>query len=263
MLSNPSAESSGGSSSAGSTFNASRSRIALAYSARFSRCGNGRPGFGRLAAARSNVVSRNDTSASCAAASGRGIPAGGIAPARSFRITFSHISPSWTMRVKSARSRMTPEAVAAVRFRSLWQVAQYCLIVRSRSALAGDVSDGACARGADEDTVSAHVATASTMATRPPRMTRMSSLGYVIGQRSFCPLLWGGADQGPLRCAAMWRAFRPGVAVFIAALWGIASSAQSTLVRFVDVAADAGLNLVNVSGGPSKDFIVDANGNGA
>ena len=31
----------------------------------------------------------------------------------------------------------------------------------------------------------------------------------------------------------------------------------------MDIAAEAGLDLVNVSGGPSKDFIVDANGNGA
>ena len=61
----------------------------------------------------------------------------------------------------------------------------------------------------------------------------------------------------------MSRASRLMVAVLVSALWGIASSAQSTLVRFVDVAAEAGLNLVNVSGGPSKDFIVDANGNGA
>ena len=73
---------------------ASRSRIAFAYSARFRRCGDGRPGLGCVAAARSSVVSRNEISAACVAASGRGIPAGGIAPACSFRITFSHIAPS-------------------------------------------------------------------------------------------------------------------------------------------------------------------------
>jgi len=38
---------------------------------------------------------------------------------------------------------------------------------------------------------------------------------------------------------------------------------QGPGVRLVDVAADAGLDLVNISGGPAKDFIVDANGNGA
>ena len=47
MLSKPKLESSGGSSAATSpTSSASRSRIALAYSARFSRCGARRPGFG-------------------------------------------------------------------------------------------------------------------------------------------------------------------------------------------------------------------------
>jgi hypothetical protein len=34
-------------------------------------------------------------------------------------------------------------------------------------------------------------------------------------------------------------------------------------IKLVDVAAQAGLDLVNVSGGPAKDYIVDANGNGA
>jgi hypothetical protein len=34
-------------------------------------------------------------------------------------------------------------------------------------------------------------------------------------------------------------------------------------IRLVDVAAEAGLDLINVSGGPAKDYIVDANGNGA
>ena len=54
----------------------------------------------------------------------------------------------------------------------------------------------------------------------------------------------------------------------IAGLLAVATTAalpaQSTPpVRLVDVAADAGLQLMNVSGGPAKDFIVDANGNGA
>jgi len=39
--------------------------------------------------------------------------------------------------------------------------------------------------------------------------------------------------------------------------------AQSTALRLVDVAAQSGLDLLNLSGGPNKDFIVDANGNGA
>ena len=61
----------------------------------------------------------------------------------------------------------------------------------------------------------------------------------------------------------MSRASRLVVAALLSALWAMAPSAQSTLVRFVDVATEAGLDLVNVSGGASKDFIVDANGNGA
>ena len=42
-----------------------------------------------------------------------------------------------------------------------------------------------------------------------------------------------------------------------------APAAQRTAIKLVDVAAEAGLDLVNVSGGPAKDYIVDANGNGA
>jgi hypothetical protein len=40
-------------------------------------------------------------------------------------------------------------------------------------------------------------------------------------------------------------------------------AAQRTTIALIDVAAEAGLDLVNVSGGPAKDYIVDANGNGA
>ena len=57
MLSKPYAESSGGSSEATSTSSASRSRIALAYSARFKRCSSGRPGLGCATAARSSSCS--------------------------------------------------------------------------------------------------------------------------------------------------------------------------------------------------------------
>ena len=61
----------------------------------------------------------------------------------------------------------------------------------------------------------------------------------------------------------MSPAVRLGIVGCLIALWVIASNAQGTAVRFVDAAASAGLDLVNVSGGPAKDFIVDANGNGA
>jgi hypothetical protein len=36
-----------------------------------------------------------------------------------------------------------------------------------------------------------------------------------------------------------------------------------TSIKLVDVAEPAGLTLLNLHGGPSKDYIVDANGNGA
>ena len=58
MLSNPAAESSGGSSDAASTSSASRSRMALLYSARFSRCSAGVPANGFAAAARSICACR-------------------------------------------------------------------------------------------------------------------------------------------------------------------------------------------------------------
>jgi hypothetical protein len=40
-------------------------------------------------------------------------------------------------------------------------------------------------------------------------------------------------------------------------------AAQDSRIRLVDVAAAAGLDRLNVSGGPAMDYIVDANGNGA
>ena len=49
---------------------------------------------------------------------------------------------------------------------------------------------------------------------------------------------------------------------FLLAILAAQPGAQSA-IKLVDVAGQAGLNLVNVSGGPAKDYIVDANGNGA
>jgi hypothetical protein len=55
-----------------------------------------------------------------------------------------------------------------------------------------------------------------------------------------------------------------GFAVAAVALGSVvAPDAQTAAIRFTDVAAEAGLDLLNVSGGPAKDYIVDANGNGA
>jgi len=50
---------------------------------------------------------------------------------------------------------------------------------------------------------------------------------------------------------------------FLASLLVAAPDAQRPSIRLIDVAAEAGIDLVNVSGGPAKDYIVDANGNGA
>jgi enediyne biosynthesis protein E4 len=53
------------------------------------------------------------------------------------------------------------------------------------------------------------------------------------------------------------------LAAFLVAAHLAVAGAQGTAIRLVDVASEAGLSLVNVSGGPDKDYIVDANGNGA
>jgi hypothetical protein len=42
-----------------------------------------------------------------------------------------------------------------------------------------------------------------------------------------------------------------------------AAQETTTTIRLVDVAAQAGLTLMNIHGSPSRDFIVDTNGNGA
>ena len=49
----------------------------------------------------------------------------------------------------------------------------------------------------------------------------------------------------------------------LTSLLAAAPDAQRAAITLVDVAAEAGIDLVNVSGGAAKDYIVDANGNGA
>ena len=92
LLSNPYAALSPGSSAAESISSASRSRIALRYSMRLRRCSVGRPGLGCSAAARSRPASSDAATLSATGLSGRGRPAGGIAPVRSLRTTFSQAS---------------------------------------------------------------------------------------------------------------------------------------------------------------------------
>ena len=51
--------------------------------------------------------------------------------------------------------------------------------------------------------------------------------------------------------------------VLLATMVVAGTIAQRATIKLIDVAAEAGIDLVNVSGGPAKDYIVDANGNGA
>ena len=99
----------------------SRSRMALAYSARLNRCGRVRPGRGRVAAALSSVFSRPPTNASRVAAAGRGLPAGGIMLPRTFLMTFSQTSASRCRFEASRESSASPPVLS----RWLWQVTQY------------------------------------------------------------------------------------------------------------------------------------------
>jgi hypothetical protein len=64
-------------------------------------------------------------------------------------------------------------------------------------------------------------------------------------------------------CSCPVRA--PAIALVVGAfvLATAALSGADRIVRLTDVAAEAGLTLVNVSGSPAKDFVMDANGNGA
>ena len=118
--------------------NASRSRTAFWYSVRLRRCsGSVRPGLGCAAATRSISVSSQAANPSLAAASGRGLPAGGIEPVRSFLITFSQTS---ALPGTSARSavRSAIGTVPRAASRSLWHVRQY----RSSSASCAATGDG-------------------------------------------------------------------------------------------------------------------------
>src|ERR1017187_4619209 len=121
MLSKPKPESSTGSVEPALISSASKSRMALLYSARFSRWTTGLPGLGLRAALRSSASSSHLTNDDAAAPAGRGMPAGGIWPGRTLRTTFSNTSalpPTW---VKSNASSETPPVFISW----LWQVVQY------------------------------------------------------------------------------------------------------------------------------------------
>src|SRR5215471_3245535 len=121
ILSNPAAIPSGGSSSFTGNSIASRSRIALACSRRFRRRITGRPAYGAARAAASRSLTIPAIKVFNDAASGRGIPGGGISPAFSLRSTFSQRSGRDAGEDAPAFWSTMP-AVLAV---SLWQDAQY------------------------------------------------------------------------------------------------------------------------------------------
>ena len=54
-----------------------------------------------------------------------------------------------------------------------------------------------------------------------------------------------------------------GSLVLLLGLCSTSPRAADTTIKLTDVAAQAGVALLNLAGGPSKDYIVDANGNGA
>ena len=94
--------------------------MALAYSVRLSRWIAGLPGLGSAAAARSSSLSSPDKRRLVASPDGRDRPAGGMAPARSLRATFSQVSGAAATSSASTDSRLSP----AVRWASLWQSTQ-------------------------------------------------------------------------------------------------------------------------------------------
>ena len=53
------------------------------------------------------------------------------------------------------------------------------------------------------------------------------------------------------------------LAALFVALAATAPGAADAEIRFTDVASQTGLTLLNISGTPAKDYVVDANGNGA
>jgi hypothetical protein len=53
-----------------------------------------------------------------------------------------------------------------------------------------------------------------------------------------------------------------GLGLALVLLTGTTRGADRVL-RLTDVAADAGIDLLNIAGSPTKDLVMDANGNGA
>jgi hypothetical protein len=61
----------------------------------------------------------------------------------------------------------------------------------------------------------------------------------------------------------MFRTGHAAIVILVLLLGAMLPGAAEGPIRFTDVAGAAGVTLLNVSGSPTKDFVVDANGNGA
>src|SRR6185436_8299118 len=99
------------------------------------------PGCGRAIASRSISRSRKAATESDVVRSGRGEPAGGMAPVLSLRTTFSQVSAFAAGCATSTDASVRPPVFR----RSLWQVTQYLLMVAAGDATAGAAAAGACA----------------------------------------------------------------------------------------------------------------------
>ena len=122
ILSKPQPTSSVGKSSAGRRSTPTRSQTVLLYSARFSRRAVTRPGSGLwLWEGRWGRDSIHSSTALTVSGSGRGRPAGGISPRRSFPNTFSRISPPLSAAPGVRKESSCRPAVFSV---LLWQKTQ-------------------------------------------------------------------------------------------------------------------------------------------
>src|SRR5688572_32737686 len=124
MLSNPKSPPSFGSTAETSTSSASRSRIALRYSARFRRWTTKRPGVDRVVQPRSSEFDSQVVKAAYSASLGWGLPCGGIARTLSLRSTRSHVAASAVTSSRFAESSFRG-SFAGKGFRSLWHPTQY------------------------------------------------------------------------------------------------------------------------------------------
>src|SRR5690242_3993882 len=104
--------------------------------------------------------------ASDVAGSGRGIPAGGIMPALTFRITFSQRSACAAMSVRSACSSDS----SPVRVRSLWQPTQYVFTIAASAPDRAAAADGGAVVCADPG---GPTSTTARTNTRPAERSRV------------------------------------------------------------------------------------------